>query len=236
VREGYTQTSSGVEYQKFYEKSNTLNSVRYLNYSNDTYFDETGKLNQTSHFLNSAVFFKDLSAIYYVFNYDYVDLKYGFDPLGNGKALLPDAYRFGVLKVGYNSANNQKFRYRVNFQKGSYYSGKRTAAGAYVNYQLLPFANLEVTYDINKIDLHSLGNETFNLTRFTGEVFFSNRLNWTTYLQYNTQRDNFNINSRLQWEYKPLSYIYLVVTDNFNQQLKRQNWGVAFKMNYRFDF
>ncbi|MCL7752980.1 DUF5916 domain-containing protein [Polaribacter sp. Z022] len=236
VREGYTQTSAGVEYQKFYEHSTTINSVRYLNYSNTIYFNENGSKNQVSHFLNSAVFFKDLSSVYYVVNYDEIDLKYGFDPLGNGNALVPGKYNFGILKVGYNSANNQKFRYRFNVQKGTYYTGKRTTAGAYLNYQLLPFANLELTYDVNKIDLHNLGKETFHLTRFTGEVFFNNRLNWTTYIQYNTQRDNFNVNTRLQWEYKPLSYVYLVVTDNFNQHIKRQNWGVAFKVNYRFDF
>ncbi|WP_438423560.1 DUF5916 domain-containing protein [Aquimarina macrocephali] len=236
IREGYTQTTAGLEYEKFYEKSKRLNSVRYLNYKNDTYFDEHGKLNQSSHFLNSAIFFKNLSAIYYVFKYDYVDLRYGFDPLGNGNSLTPDEYRFGILKVGYNSANNQKLRYRFNVQKGNYYSGKRIAAGAYLNYQLLPFANLELRYDINKIDLNLLGKETFHLTRFTGQVFFSNRLNWTTYVQYNTQRDNFNINSRLQWEYKPLSYVYLVVSDNYNKDITRTNWGVAFKMNYRFDF
>ncbi len=236
VREGYTQANAGIEYQKFYENSKTLNSVRYVNYSNNTYFDETGKRNQTSHFLNSAVFFKNLSAVYYVVNYDDIDLKYGFDPLGNGNSLQPNRYRFGILKVGYNSANNQKFRYRVNVQKGTYYSGKRTTAGAYLNYQLLPFANLELTHDVNHIDLNELGKETFHLSRFTSQIFFSNRLNWTTYVQYNTQRDNFNINSRLQWEYKPLSYIYFVVSDNFTQNLTRKNWGIAFKMNKRFDF
>ena len=236
VREGYLQTTAGVEYQKFYEKSRTINNVRYLNYSNNTYFDESGNVSQTSHFLNSAVFFKDLSAVYYVLNYDEVDLKYGFDPLRNGNAIAPGKYSFGVLKIGYNSANNQKLRYRVNVQKGTYYEGKRTTAGAYLNYQMLPFANFELAYDVNKIDLNQLGKETFHLTRFTGEVFFNNRLNWTTYVQYNTQRDNFNINTRLQWEYKPLSYIYLVLTDNFNQNITRQDWGVSFKMNYRFDF
>lgn len=236
IREGYTQTTARIEYQKFYKNSKALNSFRILNYSNNNYFDESGKLSQSSHFLNSAMFFKDLSAVYYVVNYDFVDLKYGFDPLGNGNAIAPDKYSFGVLKVGYNSANNQKFRYRVNFQKGTYYGGKRTVGGAYLNYQLLPFANLELSYNINDIDLNELGKETFNLTRFTGQVFFNNRLNWTTYVQYNTQRDNFNVNSRLQWEYKPLSYVYLVVSDNYNQNVKRQNWGVAFKMNYRFDF
>jgi len=236
VREGYTQTTTGITYEKFYENAKSLNSFRMLNYRNNTYFDERGKLNQSSHFLNSALFFKDLSAIYYVYTHDFIDLKYGFDPLSNGNALPPNTYDFGHVKLGYNSANHQKLRYQVNVQTGNYYSGKRTAAGAYLNYQMLPFANFELAYDINKIDLHALGKETFHLTRFTGEIFFNNRLNWTTYVQYNTQRDNFNINSRLQWEYKPLSYIYVVVSDNYNQDIARQNWGIAFKMNYRLAF
>ncbi|WP_299161701.1 DUF5916 domain-containing protein [uncultured Tenacibaculum sp.] len=236
VREGYKQISGGVQYVKFYDKSKNINRIRYLNYDNQTYFDENGTLNQSSHFLNSAIFFKDLSALYYVFNYDVIDLKYGFDPLRNGNALVPKMYRFGILKLGYNSANNQKLRYRINVQKGNYYNGDRFAGGLYLNYQLLPFANLEASYDVNSIDLNELGKETFHLTKFTGEVFFNTRLNWTTYVQYNTQRDNFNINTRLQWEYKPLSYVYLVVSDNFNKRIHRKNWGVAFKMNYRFDF
>ena len=140
----------------------------------DAEIDEKGKLNQSSHLLNSAFFFKSLSAVYYVYTYDFIDLKYGFDPLGNGNALQPDKYNFGVLKVGYNSANNQKFRYRVSAERGNYYSGKRTGAGLYLNYQMLPFANLELTYDVNKIDLDLLGKETFHLTRFTGQVFFYN--------------------------------------------------------------
>jgi len=236
VREGFTQTTAGVEYQRFYENSKTINSIRYVNYRNNTYFDATGSVTQSSHFLNSAIFFKDLSAIYYVYTYDFVDLKYGFDPLGNGNSLLPGAYQFGILKLGYNSANNQRFRYRVHVQKGNYYNGTRAAAGAYVNYQLLPFANFEVSYDVNTIDLNELGKEIFNLTRFTGEVFFNNRLNWTTYVQYNTQLDNFNVNSRLQWEYKPLSYVYVVVSDNYIQNFNRKSLGVAFKINCRFDF
>ena len=236
IREGYMQTSSGIEYEKFYEKSKTLNSVRFLRYGLNNYFDENGKLTQSQHSLNSAVFFKDLSALYYVVNYDVIDLKYGFDPLGNGNSLIPGKYNFAILKIGYNSANNHKLRYRVSAQKGNYYNGDRVVASAYLNYQLLPFANLELSYDVNKIDLNELGKDTFHLTRFTGQVFFNNRLNWTTYVQYNTQADNFNVNTRLQWEYKPLSYVYLVVSDNYNQDFNRKNWGVAFKMNYRFDF
>lgn len=235
-RESYTQTAAELKYVKFYETSKFINSVRYLNYNNKTYLDKNGKLKQSSHLLNLAVYFKDLAVAYYTIKYDDVNLKYGFDPLGNGNSITSDRYHFGSLKVGYNSATNRKFRYRINVQKGKYYDGTRTVGSIRLNYQFLPFGNLELSYDINKIDLKQLGKETFHLSRFTGKVFFSNKLNWTTYLQYNTQKDNFNVNSRLQWEYKPLSYMYLVVSDNYNKDISRKNWGVAFKMNYRFDF
>lgn len=236
VREGYTQISSWIRYTKFYDSSEKINNIRFLNYSNDTYYDQLGKFNQSEHFLNSAVFFKDLSAVYYVLTYDEIDLKYGFDVLGNGNALEPSFFKNWNLKLGYNSANNTRFRYQFNVQKGRFYNGRKTTAGIYTNYQLLPFASLEATYDINAIDLNELGSKTFHLAKLTGEIFFTNRLNWTTYLQYNNQLDNFNINSRLQWEYKPLSYVYFVVTDNLSEDLTQKNWGVAFKMNYRFDF
>jgi hypothetical protein len=125
--------------------------------------------------------------------------------------------------------------YNIAFRYGNFYNGKRTRYYTRFGYHLLPFANLETSYEINKIDLNNLGKETFHLARLTGEIFLSNKLNWTTYLQYNTRFDNFNINSRVQWEYKPLSYVYLVVTDNFNKELNQKNWGLSFKMNYRFD-
>ncbi|MGG8497734.1 DUF5916 domain-containing protein [Tenacibaculum sp. TC6] len=197
VREGYMQTTFGAQYEKFYEHSKSINSIRLLNYSNDTYYDEDKKLNQISHYLNSAVFFKDLSALYYIFNYNYVHLKYGFDALGNGHPIQTGIYKYGTIKLGYNSANNQQFRYQFNVQKGTYYGGKRTTGEVYTNYQLLPFANLALTYQVNKIDLNELGKDTFHLARFTGELFFNNQLNWTTYVQYNTQRNAFNVSSRL---------------------------------------
>ncbi len=236
IREGFTQFNTAVRLTKFSEKSKVMNSFRYLNFSNNTFLDENGKVTQSSSFYNTAVFFKNLSALYLSGYYDYVNLKYSFDPLRNNNFLNPDVYRYFRARLGYNSVRNSKLVYRGYVQHGNFYSGKNSTAFINLNYRLLPFANVQASYEINALDLNELGNEVFHLTRFTGEIFLSNRLNWTTYIQHNTQNDNFNINSRVQWEYKPLSYIYLVVTDNFDQKMQRTNWGVAFKMNYRFDF
>lgn len=66
------------------------------------------------------------------------------------------------------------------------------------------------------------------------EVNFTNNLFWTTFLQYNNQRNNFNINSRLQWRYKPMSDLFLVYSDNYftDPFMKNKNRALVFKLNY----
>ncbi|CAL2103697.1 DUF5916 domain-containing protein [Tenacibaculum sp. 190130A14a] len=236
VREGYTQASGRISLTKFYKNSAHLDRHRYLNLSNNTYWDEDGKVAQSTLVINNDLVFKDQSFLYGGVRFEHVNLKYAFDPLGNGNPIVADTYKYFDAGMGYASPDNKDFQYGGNLSYGSYYSGTKNRISLNMQYRFMPLARLQVRYERNGIDLNELGSETFHLARFIGEIFFSNRLNWTTYVQYNTQFDNFNINSRLQWEYKPLSYIYLVISDNYSQHLTRNNWGVAFKMNYRFDF
>jgi hypothetical protein len=51
--------------------------------------------------------------------------------------------------------------------------------------------------------------------------------------QYNTQQENFNINSRFQWRFKPMSDFFIVYTDNYaTTDLKVKNCGVVVKVTY----
>ena len=61
----------------------------------------------------------------------------------------------------------------------------------------------------------------------------SRKLFISALFQYNNQIDNFNINARLQWRYKPVSDFYLVYTDNyFASSLARKNRAMVFKLTY----
>jgi hypothetical protein len=235
-REGYTKSSGRITLTKFFKDSEIFDNYRYFNLSNNTYWDDQGDVLQSRTVLNNKLTLKNQSSIYGWVIHEYVNLKYAFDILRNDNFIGVDQYSYVNSGLGYSSASNKKFQYGGSASFGSYYNGTRNRLVLDAEYLLMPLARLQLNYERNDIDLKELGNDVFDLVRFTGEVFFSNRLNWTTYVQYNTQFDNFNVNTRLQWEYKPLSYVYLVVTDNFNQKIARQNWGVAFKMNYRFDF
>ncbi|HRI22785.1 MAG TPA: hydrolase, partial [Panacibacter sp.] len=92
---------------------------------------------------------------------------------------------------------------------------------------------LQAEYDL--IDLPGeYGNSELLLISPKIEINFTTRSSWTTFLQYNTQQNNFNINSRFQYRFKPMSDLYLVYTDNYftTPLLQNKNRAIVFKLNY----
>jgi hypothetical protein len=65
------------------------------------------------------------------------------------------------------------------------------------------------------------------------DVTFTDKIFWTTLVQYNEQIDNMNINMRLQWRYQPVSDIFLVYTDNYNTgNWSSRNRALVLKITY----
>ena len=83
------------------------------------------------------------------------------------------------------------------------------------------------------------GETTIHLAGPKTEISLRNNMWWTTYLQFNTQNENLNINSRLQWRYKPMSDMFIVYSDNYattdfstENSLTTKNRGIVFKLTY----
>ena len=93
---------------------------------------------------------------------------------------------------------------------------------------------LDVELEYNKIrfpDDH--GEEEIWAISPRIEINFHRNLFWTTFLQYNTQADNFNINSRLQWRFAPMSDLFLVFTENYAVEFfGAKNQAFVLKLNY----
>jgi hypothetical protein len=65
------------------------------------------------------------------------------------------------------------------------------------------------------------------------DVTFRNNLFFTTFMQYNNQADNINLNARLQWRYKPASDLYIVYTDNYlPENFMVKNRAIVLKFTY----
>ena len=65
------------------------------------------------------------------------------------------------------------------------------------------------------------------------DVTFTNSLFFTTFMQYNNQADNINLNARLQWRYKPASDLFIVYTDNYlPENFRVKNRAIVLKFTY----
>ena len=147
--------------------------------------------------------------------------------------LLPKAkYDFGFLEIKFASNFLRPFSWSLDVQHGGYYNGKRTTMIGNIKYRAQPWGNFGIDFIYNDITLNNKKTNPYIVGPII-EFAFSDRLFWTTFMQYNIQIKNFNINSRFQWRFKPLSDIYLVYTDNYlTDGLLHKNRSIVFRINY----
>ena len=236
VREGFAKSFVKFQWKRF-PKSDKIAWMRVFWLQNSTILNQDNSLRENQIFFSPfAISFMNTSYVYIASQYGHENLDYHFDFLRNENYITPGSYQNAFVRTGYWSPTNKKVHFKVKLEYGSFYTGRRFNPEISLSYRLLPKAVISTSYVMNKVNLNDLGKTTLHLARLTTEIFINNRINWTNYIQYNSQIDNFNINSRFQWEYKPLSYIYLVLSNNFDNNLNQKNWGVSFKVNRRFDF
>jgi hypothetical protein len=85
-----------------------------------------------------------------------------------------------------------------------------------IGYRFQPFVSLSGAVTYNDLGLpQPWGRTTFWLVGPRVDVTFTNTLYLTTYIQYNEQGQNLNVNARVQWRYRPASDVFLVWTDNY---------------------
>ncbi len=173
----------------------------------------------------------------------YTFLINGFDPSGTDGIPLPanSEYTNNVIIARYQSDERKKLSYELSTRTGEYFNGMRWNLEGSIQwrYQPLGFTSIDFAYNgIRLPDAYNDANLFLIGPRF--DFTFSKSLFWTTYVQYNSQIDNVNINSRLQWRFAPVSDFFLVYTDNYlaeNQEGFIQFGGsksraLVFKMTY----
>lgn len=149
---------------------------------------------------------------------EYVYLTRDFDPSGSGGVKLPAGtdYTFNLIIARYQSDQRKKFSYNISTRSGQYYNGTRVNFQGSLQFRYQPLGFTSIDFAYNRIRLpepYSDSNLFLIGPRF--DFTFTKNLFWTTFVQYNSQIDNVNINSRLQWRFAPVSDIFLVYTDNY---------------------
>lgn len=169
--------------------------------------------------------------------FDYVKLLQPFDPTNFGKDTLPIGSEHTWHSTGseFVSKPQKLLTYGFSTRFGGYYkNGRRSFVSTEIGYRIQPYLSMAATASINHISMqHPWNTTTFWLIGPRVDVTFTNTLFFTTFVQYNNQQKNINLNTRLQWRYKPASDLYIVYTDNyFPAPFYVKNRAFVLKFNY----
>ena len=169
----------------------------------------------------------------------YILLNQDFDPTHRSGAVLAKGtdYSYQVGFIDFISDTRTLFNYAATITKGSFYNGNITSVEGHATYRYQPYLNMTMNFSYNDINLP--GN--FERTRFwllgpKLDLTLSDKVFFQSFVQYNEQIDNMNINLRFQWRYKPVSDLFIVYTDNYyTGNWTCRNRALVLKLSYWFN-
>ena len=142
--------------------------------------------------------------------------------IGPGVTLPVAGYAFTSVRGGYSFGAQRKLSGSVSVERGQFYNGHRTVVsvgGGRV--EVTPPLSLQPTASIN--DVH-LAQGAFRTTLLGSRVTFTVTplLFVSALVQYNSTATSFSTNTRLRWEYRPGSELFVV----YNEQRDTRTEGV----------
>jgi hypothetical protein len=170
---------------------------------------------------------------------DFVKLQSPFDPTNTGIVPLEVGQEFTWSNVQFEYASNARrlFNYSFGALYGGYFNGERFGIEGECNYRVQPYGSLGLITAFNRLLLpQPYGNVNLFLFGPKLDVTFTDKLFLTTFVQYNSQVENLNVNIRFQWRYAPVSDLFLVYTNNSDtQNFASKNRALVVKMSYYFN-
>lgn len=232
-RTGYTSIRPGAQ-RLYYPTKGILNihgpGVEFTNLWTDDHgvSDQAITLFWEADFNNSA-------RLRVALTQDYTYLFSEFDPSGTGVTPLPAAsdYRYVSLEGFYVSDMRKPLQVILMPKIGQFFNGYLYSISGMTTYRLQPYALVAINFSLNKLDLPAPYAQT-NLVQLGPrlDLTFNKKLFLTALFQYNNQTDNVNLNTRLQWRFKPVSDIYLVYTDDYTSDFQAKSRALVAKLTY----
>jgi hypothetical protein len=196
-----------------------------------------GKFNERNTNLSFNSQFRNTSSFNIEFANNEVELLFPIS-FTNSTPIPVGHYLFNSISGNYRTDFRKPFSFFFNGGYGGFYNGTNTTIRAGFTIRKLPNLNLDLSLQYNNLVFPDpYGSAELFLISQRTEINFSTKIFWTTFLQYNTQRNNININSRLQYRFKPMSDLFLVYTDNYftDPLFKSRSRAFVFKLNYWFN-
>ncbi|MCE2996265.1 MAG: hypothetical protein LW863_11735, partial [Flammeovirgaceae bacterium] len=169
----------------------------------------------------------------------YQRLTENFSPLSpkvETKLLMGDPFHWNEFQIEYNSNTRKVFTYNLQASGGQFYSGKRQSYSGTLSYRYQPYGSISLTADYNSLQMgENFGDAEFLLIRPRLDFTLSTKLFLTTVLQANSRYESLNLNTRLQWRFRPASDLFIVysyVDNKLPVNSKSSDQALVIKFTY----
>jgi hypothetical protein len=183
------------------------------------FWNKEGVKTDNTTFLAYSIRWRSQSKLMLWTAYDFVKLQRPFDPtnLGGEQLRTGSEHEWFAWGTEYTSKPQSVLTYAFSTRMGGYYeNGMRYNVTADLGYRFQPYVAIAMAANYNQIELREpWGTTRFWLVGPRIDVTMTNTLFLTTFIQYNEQIENINVNARFQWRFKPASDLFLVYTDNY---------------------
>jgi len=132
-----------------------------------------------------------------------------------GLTVAPAIYRYARFDMNVSTDLSKAWSLFADISTGGFYNGKLTSYNLIA--RLVPVPNIAT--DINYIydDFYGFSAVSHHLTtHLVGpevRLSFTSKIQLSSFYQYNTDSKQAALNARFSWEFKPLSFVYLVFND-----------------------
>jgi hypothetical protein len=236
-RKGYYEINPVFQYKFFPASSKIANHGPAIKM--DILFDPAVRMTDRETQLLYQVEWKNKSAVVVDLKETYIKLKAPFDPTNTGGVPLQADSEFTWKEIGASFVSD--IRKPLNFlagtRYGGYFNGTRLTVNGELYYRMQPYGSLALVSTYNKISLPFPYNSgEFILIGPRLDFTFTDKLFFTSFVQYNSQIDNINLNFRFQWRFAPVSDLFIVYTENsLPKDYKLKNRGLVIKLSYWFN-
>lgn len=172
----------------------------------------------------------------------YTRLNKDFDPIhpthmSNTFLAKGSEYSTNMGFIDYFSDIRSMFNYSATVATGGFYSGNISLIKGQMTYRYQPYLNMSLNFSYNDINLPApFEHARFLLLGPKVDLTLSDKVFFSTFVQYNEQIENMNVNMRFQWRYKPVSDLFIVYTGNyFTGDWSPRNRALVLKLSYWFN-
>jgi len=222
---------------KFYPKSGIINHHS-VGVFFDHYMDENMEYMDRQNKLKYEIKFQSASDLKFSIVNDFSRLIYPSDLNGTFDTLLPVgsySYNYGSIEYVASQRNRLNSLFKVNY--GSFFNGTKLSISGALNYRVQPWGKFSINASRDNIIMPAPYNNAYvTVIGPQIQLSFTKSLFFTTFIQYNNQINNVNINSRFQWRFKPMSDLFIVYSDNYytTSGFTVRNRGLVVKFIYWF--